>query len=53
MTNLPENGVERKSEHHYSFLKGGSTQDYPTSEMGSIALLRQTFYDADWYEGWR
>lgn len=34
---------------HYSFMKGSSTQDYPTSEMGSIALLRQTFYDADWY----
>ncbi len=23
---------------------------YPTSRMGSIALIRQTFYDADWYE---
>ncbi len=34
---------------HYSFMKGSSTQDYPSSEMGSIALLRQTFYDADWY----
>ena len=33
----------------YSFLKGSSTQDYPSSQMGSIALLRQTFYDADWY----
>lgn len=34
---------------HYSFRKGTSTQEYPQSEMGSIALIRQTFYDADWY----
>lgn len=34
---------------HYSLRKGSSTQDYPSSQMGSIALLRQTFYDADWY----
>ncbi len=26
---------------------GGS---YPTSLMGTISLIRQTFYDADWYE---
>ncbi|MCW5906717.1 MAG: amidohydrolase family protein [Chitinophagales bacterium] len=34
---------------HYSFNKGSSTQDYPSSLMGSIALLRQTYYDAKWY----
>jgi len=33
-----------------SFDKGGSKQDYPSSLMGSIALIRQTFYDAQWYE---
>jgi imidazolonepropionase-like amidohydrolase len=33
-----------------SFDKGSSTQDYPTSLMGSIALLRQTFLDAEWYK---
>lgn len=33
----------------YSFSKGTSTQDYPSSLMGSIALLRQTYYDAQWY----
>ncbi|GAA3955671.1 amidohydrolase family protein [Hymenobacter algoricola] len=32
----------------YSFDKGTSTQDYPSSLMGSIALLRQTYLDADW-----
>lgn len=33
-----------------SFNKGTSTQDYPESLMGTIALLRQTFYDARWYK---
>ncbi len=35
--------------HHLSFSKGESTQTYPTSLMGSIALLRQTYYDGQWY----
>ena len=34
---------------HYSFNKGTSTQSYPGSLMGTIALLRQTFLDAKWY----
>jgi imidazolonepropionase-like amidohydrolase len=38
-----------KAAAHYSFNKGTSTQDYPSSLMGSIALLRQTLYDAQWY----
>lgn len=33
----------------YSLNKGASTQDYPDSEMGAIALLRQTYLDAQWY----
>lgn len=33
----------------YSFNKGSSTQDYPSSLTGAIALLRQTYYDAAWY----
>lgn len=33
----------------YSFDKGTSAQEYPNSEMGSIALLRQSFLDAQWY----
>lgn len=46
-----ENNVILKSDvsAHYSFSKGTSSQDYPSSLMGSIALLRQTFYDAAWY----
>jgi imidazolonepropionase-like amidohydrolase len=35
---------------HYSFKKGVSTQDYPSSLMGAIALLRQTYLDAAWYK---
>ncbi|WP_133273642.1 amidohydrolase family protein [Hymenobacter radiodurans] len=32
----------------FSFNKGTSTQNYPGSLMGSIALLRQTYLDAEW-----
>ncbi len=31
-----------------SFDKGSSTQNYPESLMGAIALLRQTYLDAAW-----
>lgn len=36
--------------HQLSFRKGSSTQNYPNSLMGIIALIRQTNYDAQWYE---
>lgn len=47
-----ENEVVLKSRAaaHYSFSKGTSKQDYPGSLMGAIALLRQTYLDADWYK---
>lgn len=32
-----------------SFDKGTSSQSYPTSLAGSIALIRQAYLDADWY----
>ena len=35
---------------HYSFDRGSSAQYYPRSKMGFIALLRQTYLDADWYQ---
>ncbi|RZL07016.1 MAG: amidohydrolase, partial [Pedobacter sp.] len=46
-----ENGslLNTKASANYSFNKGTSQNDYPTSLMGSIALLRQTYYDAQWY----
>lgn len=31
-----------------SLDRGSSTQDYPNSQMGAIALLRQTYLDAQW-----
>ena len=42
--------VKADASAHYSFNKGSSSQDYPSSLMGSIALLRQTHYDAQWYK---
>ncbi|HZX59552.1 MAG TPA: amidohydrolase family protein, partial [Mucilaginibacter sp.] len=35
---------------HYSFSKGTAATNYPSSLMGDIALLRQTYYDAEWYK---
>ncbi|NMM50458.1 amidohydrolase family protein [Marinigracilibium pacificum] len=41
--------VKNQAAAHYSFDKGSSKQDFPFSQMGAIALLRQTFMDAKWY----
>jgi imidazolonepropionase-like amidohydrolase len=35
----------------FSFRKGASAQSYPSSLMGNIALIRQTYYDLEWYKG--
>lgn len=35
----------------YSFKKGSAQQNYPSSQMGAIALIRQAQYDAQWYAG--
>ena len=45
-----ETVIKDKAAAFYSFKKGSSTQEYPSSLMGSIALLRQTYYDAKWYK---
>jgi imidazolonepropionase-like amidohydrolase len=42
--------VKQRASAHYSLSKGTSTQSYPSSLMGSIALLRQTYLDAQWYK---
>ncbi|MBC7937979.1 MAG: amidohydrolase family protein [Rhizobacter sp.] len=42
--------IKEKASSHYSFSRGTSTQNYPSSLMGSIALLRQTFLDGQWYK---
>jgi len=52
LANAKENLViiKEKAAAHYSFNKGTSTQSYPTSMMGYISLLRQTYLDAAWYK---
>ena len=42
--------LKDKAASFYSFSTGTSNQDYPNSLMGSIALLRQTYLDAQWYK---
>ena len=42
--------LKEKAAANYSFNKGSSTQDYPTSLMGCVALLRQNYLDAQWYK---
>ncbi|MEO9210939.1 MAG: amidohydrolase family protein, partial [Ginsengibacter sp.] len=52
LANQSANLVMLKSEAsaQYSFNRGTSTQSYPSSIMGVIALLRQTYLDASWYK---
>ncbi|ULQ56626.1 amidohydrolase family protein [Flavihumibacter rivuli] len=52
LANAKENKlvIKEKAAAHFSFNKGTSTQSYPSSLMGSIALLRQTYLDAQWYK---
>ena len=42
--------LQERSAHHLSFKKGSSTQSYPGSLMGGIALFRQTYLDGEWYK---
>lgn len=42
--------IKGKAASGLSFNRGTSTQDYPASLMGAIALLRQTYLDAEWYK---
>ncbi|MEO0899982.1 MAG: amidohydrolase family protein [Bacteroidota bacterium] len=42
--------LKGKAGAHYSFAKGTSTMNYPSSIMGYMALLRQTMLDATWYQ---
>ena len=42
--------IDQNSAQFLSFSKSvTSRQSYPTSIMGAMALLRQVYYDADWY----
>jgi imidazolonepropionase-like amidohydrolase len=42
--------IKERASAHYSFSRGTSSQSYPSSMMGVIALLRQTYLDAQWYK---
>ena len=42
--------LKERASAHFSFNKGSSSQSYPSSLMGSIALLRQSYLDAQWYK---
>ncbi|MFN8209839.1 MAG: amidohydrolase family protein [Bacteroidales bacterium] len=42
--------IKNKATTNYSFSKGRSTDLYPASGFGGIALLRQLNYDAQWYK---
>ena len=44
-----ENIILPQGASFFSFKKGISKQKNPSSLMGSIALIRQTFLDAEWY----
>ncbi len=41
--------INDRASAHYAFRRGASQQIYPNSIMGMVALIRQTFYDGDWY----
>lgn len=42
--------LNHKTSNHLSFSRSKqSNQSYPTSRMGSMALIRQAYMDADWY----
>jgi imidazolonepropionase-like amidohydrolase len=42
--------LKSKAAAFYGYGKGNSSQTYPTSLMGSIALFRQAMYDGQWYQ---
>ena len=52
LANQPDNFVliKERASANYSFNRGTSGQSYPSSMMGMIALLRQTYLDAQWYK---
>ena len=52
LSNQKENKsiLNDKSASCFSFKKGVSSQKYPSSLMGSIALLNQLFLDAYWHQ---
>ncbi len=48
---LPKSVIEPTVTAHFSLNKGSSSDAYPSSQMGAIALVRQAFIDAFQYSG--
>jgi hypothetical protein len=48
-TNYNKQLILPQAAAYFSFKNGVSNQTYPSSQMGSIALIRQTFHDLNWY----
>jgi hypothetical protein len=48
--NNGERILQERASQHFSFSRSAvKNQSYPSSTMGTLALLRQMYYDADWY----
>ena len=41
--------LKDRASTNYSFNSGSSADRYPSSQFGSVALLRQFYIDSDWY----
>jgi len=48
--NVNKQLISSHAGNFYSFSKGISSQSYPSSQMGAIALLRQSLYDLSYYQ---
>ncbi|MCW5899648.1 MAG: amidohydrolase family protein [Flavobacteriales bacterium] len=46
---VPRSVIQADLAAHLSLRKGSSPDSYPSSQMGTIALIRQTILDARWY----
>lgn len=46
---VPRSVIQADLAAHLSLRKGSSPDGYPSSQMGAIALIRQTILDARWY----
>ncbi|WP_376777136.1 amidohydrolase family protein [Flavobacterium covae] len=45
------NFLEKTITHHFSLMRStSSNQAYPSSLMGTLALLKQMYHDANWYK---
>lgn len=42
--------IKSNAAANFSFQNAASSQSYPNSVMGRVALIRQTYMDAEWYK---